>query len=189
MKIPTKPLLLAFFIVVMLTAVILLPVRQWLTVALMWTESHRYLAWILYIAMYLVATILVVPGTILTLAAGFAFGVPVGAILVSAGSLAGASAAFLVGRFFARDWVAGKIAEWRTFEALDKAAGQEGFVIVLLSRLSPLFPFNLLNYAFRAYGRSLQGLCARLLDRDGARHRPLRLHRLHGAVADRTRRG
>ena len=148
MKIPAKPLLLALFIGVMLAVVILLPVREWLTVALMWTESHRYFAWVLFIAMYLVATVLVVPGTILTLAAGFAFGVPVGAMLVSAGSLAGASAAFLVGRFFARDWVAGRIAQWRTFDTLDKAAGQEGFVIVLLSRLSPLFPFNLLNYAF-----------------------------------------
>ena len=141
-------MLLALFLVAMLAVVALLPVRQWLTVALMWTESHRYLAWIMFIGMYLVATVLVVPGTILTLAAGFAFGVPVGAMLVSAGSLAGASAAFLVGRFLARDWVAGRVAQWRTFDSLDKAAGQEGFVIVLLTRLSPLFPFNLLNYAF-----------------------------------------
>ena len=147
-RIPAKPLLLALFLVAMLAVVALLPVRQWLTVALMWTESHRYLAWIMFIGMYLAATVLVVPGTILTLAAGFAFGVPVGAMLVSAGSLAGASAAFLVGRFLARDWVAGRVAQWRTFDALDKAAGQEGFVIVLLTRLSPLFPFNLLNYAF-----------------------------------------
>ena len=141
-------MLLALFLVAMLAVVALLPVRQWLTVALVWTESHRHLAWILFIGMYLAATVLVVPGTILTLAAGFAFGVPVGAMLVSAGSLAGASAAFLVGRFLARDWVAGRVATWRTFDALDKAAGQEGFVIVLLTRLSPLFPFNLLNYAF-----------------------------------------
>ncbi len=148
MKILAKPLLLAVFIVGMLAVVVLLPVREWLTFALMWIESHRYFAWFLFVAMYLVATVLVVPGTILTLAAGFAFGVPVGAMLVSAGSLAGASAAFIVGRFFARDWVVGRVAQWRTFDALDKAAGQEGFAIVLLARLSPLFPFNLLNYAF-----------------------------------------
>ena len=148
MKIPAKPMLLALFIAAMLVAVVLLPVRQWLTVALAWTESHRYLAWILFIALYLIATVLVIPGTILTLSAGFAFGVPVGAMLVSLGSLAGACAAFLVGRFFARQWVAERIAQWRTFGALDKAAGEEGFVIVLLTRLSPLFPFNLLNYAY-----------------------------------------
>ena len=148
MKIPVKPLLLGLFIMAMLAAVVVLPVREWLTAALIWTESHRYLAWVLFMALYLVATVLVIPGTILTLAAGFAFGVPVGAMLVSVGSLAGACAAFLVGRFFAREWVEERIANWRTFGALDKAAGQEGFVIVLLSRLSPLFPFNLLNYAF-----------------------------------------
>ena len=148
MKTAAKPLLFALFIVAMLAVVILLPVREWLTLALIWTESHRYFAWVLFIGMYLVATVLVVPGTILTLAAGFAFGAPTGALLVSAGSLAGATAAFLVGRFFARDWVARRIARWRTFDALDKAAGNEGFVIVLLARLSPLFPFNLLNYAF-----------------------------------------
>lgn len=147
MKTAAKPLLLAAFIVIMLAAVALLPVRQWLTVASLWAESHRYLAWFLFIALYLVATVLVVPGTVLTLAAGFAFGVPAGAALVSAGSLAGATAAFLVGRFLARDWIAGRIARWRNFAALDKATGQEGFTIVLLARLSPLFPFNLLNYA------------------------------------------
>ena len=148
MKFVAKPLLLALLIAAMLAAATLLPVREWLTLALIWSESHRYFAWFLFIAVYLVATVLVVPGTILTLAAGFAFGLPMGAVLVSAGSLAGAGAAFLVGRFFARDWVAGRISRWRTFDALDKAAGDEGFVIVLLSRLSPLFPFNLLNYAF-----------------------------------------
>ena len=145
---PAKPVVLALFMVGMLTAVVLLPVRDWLTAALLWTETHRYLSWILFIALYLIATVLVIPGTILTLAAGFTFGVPVGAMLVSAGSLAGACAAFVVGRFFVRDWVAGRIATWRTFDALDKAAGQAGFIIVLLTRLSPLFPFNLLNYAF-----------------------------------------
>ena len=148
MKMPPKPLLLALFVVAMLAAVLLLPVRQWLTIASMWAESHRYFAWLLFIVLYSAATVLVVPGTILTLAAGFAFGVPVGVMLVSAGSLAGACSAFLVGRFFAREWVAGRIAQWPRFDALDKAAGEDGFVIVLLSRLSPLFPFNLLNYAF-----------------------------------------
>ncbi len=148
MKNPAKPLLLAVFIAVMLLAVLLFPVREWLTVALLWTDTHRYLAWVLFIALYVIAAVLVVPGSLLTLSAGFLFGVPVGVMLVSAGSLAGACAAFGVGRFFARDWVAGRVARWRRFEALDRAAGQEGFVIVLLSRLSPLFPYNLLNYAF-----------------------------------------
>ena len=60
----------------------------------------------------------------------------------------GATAAFLVGRYLARGWVAKKIAGNRRFQAIDQAVGKEGLKIVLLTRLSPIFPFNLLNYAF-----------------------------------------
>jgi uncharacterized membrane protein YdjX (TVP38/TMEM64 family) len=71
-----------------------------------------------------------------------------GTITVSIGSTLGACAAFLVGRTFGRDWIAGKIAGNKKFAAIDEAVGKEGFKIVLLTRLSPVFPFNLLNYAF-----------------------------------------
>jgi uncharacterized membrane protein YdjX (TVP38/TMEM64 family) len=60
----------------------------------------------------------------------------------------GATAAFLVGRYLARDWVARKIEKNPKFRAIDKAVAEEGWKIVLLTRLSPIFPFNLLNYAF-----------------------------------------
>ena len=143
-----KPILLIVFIAGMLVAVATLPVREWLSVSIAWIESHRTLAWLIYIAAYTVAAVLVIPSAILTLAAGFIFGVPIGVILVSVASLTGAAAAFLVGRFLARDWVTQRIADFPSFRALDKATRHEGFIIVLLTRLSPLFPFNLLNYAF-----------------------------------------
>ena len=143
-----KPILLIVFIAGMLVAVATLPVREWLSVSISWIESHRTLAWLIYIAAYTAAAVLVIPSAILTLAAGFIFGVPIGVILVSVASLTGAAAAFLVGRFLARDWVTQRIADFPSFRALDKATRNEGFIIVLLSRLSPLFPFNLLNYAF-----------------------------------------
>ena len=143
-----KPILLIVFIVGMLAAVATLPVREWLSIGIAWIESHRTLAWLVYIAAYTAAAVLVIPGTILTLAAGFVFGIPIGVMLVSIGSLMGAAAAFLVGRFLARDWVTQRIADLPSFNALDKATRHEGFIIVLLTRLSPLFPFNLLNYAF-----------------------------------------
>ena len=143
-----KPILLIVFIAGMLVAVATLPVREWLSVSIAWIESHRTLAWLIYIAAYTVAAVLVIPGAILTLAAGFIFGVPIGVILVSVASLMGAAAAFLVGRFLARDWVTQRIADFPSFRALDKATRHEGFNIVLHTRLSPLFPFNLLNYAF-----------------------------------------
>src|SRR5207302_6285236 len=64
------------------------------------------------------------------------------------GATLGATAAFLVGRYLARDWVAHRIEANQKFKAIDQAVGREGGKIVLLTRLSPIFPFNLLNYAF-----------------------------------------
>jgi uncharacterized membrane protein YdjX (TVP38/TMEM64 family) len=130
----------------MLLAVVLLPVSEWLALGVEWIQAHRTLAWIVFVTTYVVATVFVVPAFILTLAGGFVFGLPVGVALVSAGSVFGASAAFLVGRFLARDWVAKKIENLPRFQALDRATKNEGFLIVFLTRLSPLFPFNLINY-------------------------------------------
>ena len=86
------------------------------------------------------------PAFILTLAAGFVFGLPFGVALVSAGSTLGACSAFLIGRYFARGWVEKRIENHSGFRALDLATRHEGFVIVFLVRLSPIFPFNLINY-------------------------------------------
>ncbi len=97
---------------------------------------------------YIVACILLVPGSILTLGAGALFGVVVGSITVSISSTLGATAAFLIGRYLARDAVARRIAGNKTFDAIDKAVGNEGWKIVGLVRLSPIVPFNLANYAF-----------------------------------------
>ncbi len=105
-------------------------------------------AMVLLAAAYVVACVLLIPGSLLTLAAGVLFGVVRGTIVVSIGSTLGAVAAFLVGRYLARDWIAKKVAANAKFQAVDRAVGQQGWKIVLLARLSPVFPFNLLNYAF-----------------------------------------
>src|SRR5262249_61840093 len=104
------------------------------------------------------ATVFAVPGSLITLGAGAAFGLIRGTLAVSAGSTLGAAAAFLLGRTLARGWVEHKVANKPRFRALDQAIGAEGFKIVLLLRLSPVFPFNVLNYAlgltrvsFRSY--------------------------------------
>ena len=91
---------------------------------------------------------LFLPGSILTLGAGALFGVVKGSILVSISATLGATAAFLVGRYLARDWVAKKIEGNSKFSAIDQAVAREGWKIVGLVRLSPVFPFSLLNYAF-----------------------------------------
>ena len=144
----TKLVLLIGLVLLALIAVMLLPIYEWVLIGTKWADSHRTLAWFAYIAIYTAATILIVPGTILTLTAGFLFGIPVGVAVVLVGSLSGASCAFVIGRFLARDWAKNRMKRFQQFKKIDKATRHKGFLIVLLTRLSPLFPFNLLNYAF-----------------------------------------
>jgi uncharacterized membrane protein YdjX (TVP38/TMEM64 family) len=119
-------------------------------------------AWgpVLFILVYAIGTVLFIPGSILTLGAGALFGVLWGSIYVSLGSTLGATCAFLVGRYFARDWVESRIEGQPKFEAVDRAVAAEGWKIVFLARLSPVFPFALLNYAFGLTRVSLLGYVA-----------------------------
>ncbi|NOY41724.1 MAG: TVP38/TMEM64 family protein [Planctomycetes bacterium] len=125
-----------------------LPLNAYLGSFFEYVQSLGIWGPVLLAAVYIVATVIMVPGTILTLGAGFAFGVVVGTIAVSIGSVLGALAAFWVGRTMARDFVAQKTAQYPKFAAVDQAVEQAGFKIVLLTRLSPAFPFNVLNYLF-----------------------------------------
>jgi uncharacterized membrane protein YdjX (TVP38/TMEM64 family) len=124
--------------------------------ALQWIDSLGSVGAIAFIALYIIATVAFLPGSIITLGAGVVFGVVLGSLYVFIGATLGATAAFLVGRYLARGWVSKKIAGNDKFKAIDEAVGKEGFKIVLLTRLSPIFPFNLLNYAFGVTGVSLK---------------------------------
>ncbi|GAB4815964.1 hypothetical protein N2152v2_003010 [Parachlorella kessleri] len=106
-----------------------------------------FLGPLVFILAYALATVLLVPGSLLTLGAGALFGPMLGTAVVSAASTLGASAAFLVGRYLARPAVERRIAANPKFAAVDSAIAAKGPRIVLLLRLSPLFPFTLLNYA------------------------------------------
>ena len=123
---------------------------------LKWIESLGYIGGIAFIATYILSTIVFIPATILTLGAGVVFGVVWGSLYVFVGATLGAIAAFLIGRYLARDWIGKKIEGNQKFVAIDQAVAHSGFKIVLLARLSPLFPFNLLNYAFGITGVSFK---------------------------------
>ena len=123
----------------------LFDVRGLLRWTLAWIEGLGAWGPVLFVLIYIVATVLFVPGSALTLGAGALFGVGLGSVLVSLGATLGATAAFLVGRYFARDWVAKKIEGNTAFAAIDRAVAAEGWKIVGLTRLSPAFPFSLLN--------------------------------------------
>ena len=102
----------------------------------------------LFAIVYALAAVLFVPGSALTIGAGVVYGLGWGFVAVSAGSTLGATLAFLVARYLARERVEGWAARNPRFAALDLAVGREGWKIVLLTRLSPVFPFNLLNYLY-----------------------------------------
>lgn len=123
-------------------------VRAQLLLFLDWVDGIGPWGPVVYGAAYIVACVAFVPGLIPTLGAGFLFGWLVGSVTVSIASTIGATAAFGLGRTLGRGYIASKVAANPRFRALDEAVGQNAFQVVLLTRLSPLFPFNLLNYAF-----------------------------------------
>lgn len=136
-------------------SLIFLPAKEYLARFLEWVQRIGPWGPVFVIGLYIVACLLFVPGALITLGTGFLFGVVWGTVTVSIGSTLGATAAFLVGRTLARGWIEQKVADNPKFQAIDRAVGSQGFKIVLLTRLSPLFPFNLLNFAFGLTGVSL----------------------------------
>ena len=136
------------FLALLLGSARFLQIQPALLKSLAWVNHLGFWGPVAFIAIYAAATVLFVPGSILTLGAGALFGVVQGSAYVSIASTLGAAAAFLIGRYLARDWVARRIARHEKFAVIDKAVADEGWKIVALTRLSPVFPFTLLNYAF-----------------------------------------
>ena len=99
-----------------------------------------------FAGLYVLSTVLVVPGSALTLAAGFLYGLGGGLVVVVPASLVGASAAFIVARWLARDWAMARFARHPRLGALEQAISGNGGWVVFLLRLSPVVPFSILNY-------------------------------------------
>ncbi len=145
---PLKWLLYAGVAAGLIVAARLLHAQELLQQALAWVAQLGPWGPVIFVALYVVATVLFIPGSVLTLGAGAVFGVVWGSVYVSVASTLGATCAFLVGRYLARNAVARKIEGNEPFAAIDRAVANEGWKIVGLTRLSPVFPFTLLNYAF-----------------------------------------
>lgn len=143
----TRALLVLTAIAIVIAGLFFLPVADW-TIRLAERARGAGAAGVaLFFAVYVVSTIALLPGSILTLAAGFAYGPWWGLAVASPASVTGATCAFLLGRTALRGWAARKVGESRRVRAIDAAVAREGFKLVLLLRLSPLVPFNVLNYA------------------------------------------
>src|SRR5438876_10833308 len=129
-----------------------LPVARWLHTFNDWIGKMGIAGIFIFIAVYAAATVLLAPGAILTIGAGFAFGLWKGFLAVSAGSTLGAALAFLVARFIARDKVEAIAERNDKFRNVDSAIGKQGAKLIFLLRLSPLIPFNLSNYLYGLTG-------------------------------------
>ncbi|MEA5574700.1 TVP38/TMEM64 family protein [Calothrix sp. UHCC 0171] len=143
-----KLLLVSILVAIIIVAGKQLNLQELLRTSLIWVESLGSLAAVAFIVIYNVATVLFIPGTLLTMSGGVLFGVFWGSVYVAIAATLGATWAFLIGRYLCRDVICKTIQSNVKFQAIDKAVAKEGFKIVLLTRLSPVLPFNLLNYAF-----------------------------------------
>ena len=122
-------------------------VQEFLRNVLMQIEHLGAWGPVAFIVTYNLATVLFIPGSVLTLGGGVIFGLWWGSVYVFVAASLGATFAFVIGRYLSRDRVVKYMETYPKFKAFDRAVSQQGFKIVFLTRLCPLFPFNLLNYA------------------------------------------
>lgn len=111
-----------------------------------WIKGLGWIGPVVFVVAYVLATIFLIPGSALTLVAGAVFGLWIGAITVITGANLGALCAFLLAKTIWHQKVQNWAKESPKFSALDRAIAHNGFKMVLLTRLSPVFPFTLLNY-------------------------------------------
>jgi len=158
-KTSTKKIAIAIILTCLISLVIIDSltnqyIKQGIDAFLEWIENNPIPGVFAFIFVYFIATVLFIPGSILTLGCGFIFanvfglglGVVLASIAVFIGASSGAIVAFLLGRYLFRDWVLGLTVKYPLFEAVDAALEDKGFRIMCLLRLSPIIPFNALNY-------------------------------------------
>lgn len=150
--IPKSWILLGLAMVALMVTMRVLPLSDWLEQFNTWVADLGWVGYLVFMAFYVVAVVAFVPGSILTIGAGFAFGWVKGAIAVSLASTAGAAIAFLLARYFLRDRLVARFSSNAKFKAVDRAIAKEGAKIVFLLRLTPVMPFSLGNYLFGLTG-------------------------------------
>lgn len=146
--IPWKWVIPVAVVAAVFVAWFLLPVKDWLETFSQWIEGLGIRGGVVFVAVYAIATLLLAPGALFTLAAGLVFGLAWGFPIVMIGATLGSSLAFLIARYLLRERIKSVLHKRPKFRAVDEAVSEDGWKIVLLLRLSPLVPFNLQNYFF-----------------------------------------
>ncbi len=143
------------FIILLAAAIILL--RFWgvgekLTDLRAWIGGLGSWGPLVFVLIYIIAVVLALPGSAITIAGAALFGSVWGVVLASIASTIGASIGFLISRYLARDFIVRKFSQNEKFKKLDHLTKEHGAIIVAITRLVPLFPFNFLNYGFGLTG-------------------------------------
>lgn len=134
-------------LVVLASGLALLPLEEWVTALRAWIQAYPVAGAMLFAVLIVLGMLLLVPVSLQAMTCGFLFGAGAGFALMCIGGLAGFAAAFLAGRGLARPWVERVVSERPGFASIDAAVRNRGFTVVLLTRLSLVVPYNLLNYA------------------------------------------
>lgn len=141
-------LVIAAIFAALVYAVYAFPIADKVEVLVAWAQTHPLAGGIVYVLCVVVATVLFVPGSGSMMIAGYLFGFSMGTLVSATAIALGAQCAFLAGRLVARDWVAAKVANNPRLAAIEAGLREEAFLIVVLTRLSLVIPFNLLNYVY-----------------------------------------
>ncbi|MDG2107756.1 MAG: TVP38/TMEM64 family protein [Woeseiaceae bacterium] len=143
---------ISYFVVftVLMIGAYYVPLDSWVSALVVWGYQHPIASPVVYIFFVIIATVLFLPGSVAMMISGFLFGFLPGLVFAIVAVPLGAQAAFKFGRWFARPWVQQKVATHDRMQAIEAALHEEAFIIVALTRLSLIIPFNLLNYAYGA---------------------------------------
>jgi uncharacterized membrane protein YdjX (TVP38/TMEM64 family) len=142
---------LILFVILLAAAIVLFRLLGWgdkLALLRDWINGLGIWGPLVFVLLYIVAVIAALPGSAITIAAATLFGSVLGVILVSIAATIGASLAFLIARYLARDLILRKFSSNETFRKLDRLTQERGVIVVAITRLVPLFPFDILNYGF-----------------------------------------
>lgn len=145
---PWKIVIIVLVIAALFSLKYFLPFDEWMKQLGEWIKSLGFWAPFAYIAVYVVFTVLLLPASALTLLSGVFFSLPLAITYTVIAANLAANIAFFIGRYLARDKIEAKISGNEKFAAIDNAVAKDGWKIVALTRLAPVFPFTLLNYAY-----------------------------------------
>lgn len=145
-----RRLSVATLLVAAVAALYFVPLAELVAAVAGWISTHPIAGPLAYIGFVALATVLFLPGSIAMMIGGLLFGFLPGVAIAAIAIPVGAQCAFEFGRWFARPWVRAKVASNRRMLAVEAALREQAFTIIVLTRLSLIIPFNVLNYAYGA---------------------------------------